>query len=267
MAARFDEAYRLVLRRTSLAERFDDPDHLADIAVSPIRPAIIVGRFDESRSYALLHDQLTAGLTPHHRVHGVGLRVEEAAARADWDEIDALQRRTEQAVAENLATPCILNARSLLACAHARLVQGDATDAERLERAAAELGMEGYERALNASWIGLALRRGDLDRVARLLEGMPPSRPADFVNITTSLDAYAALRDRARVENDAQPWLSGPAYYRPFALRALGIVRDDGELLAAAADAFDALALGWYADETRALLDGASFSAAFPRRP
>ena len=40
----------------------------------------------------------------------------------------------------------------------------------------------------------------------------------------------------------------------PFALRALGLVRDDASLIERAADRFDAFGLDWDAARTRALL-------------
>jgi hypothetical protein len=43
-------------------------------------------------------------------------------------------------------------------------------------------------------------------------------------------------------------------YMEPFALRALGVVREDEEMISRAAERFDALALGWYAAQTRVLL-------------
>jgi hypothetical protein len=43
-------------------------------------------------------------------------------------------------------------------------------------------------------------------------------------------------------------------YMEPFALRALGVVREDEEMISRAVERFDALALGWHAAQTRALL-------------
>ena len=43
-------------------------------------------------------------------------------------------------------------------------------------------------------------------------------------------------------------------YLEPFALRALGIVRDEGSLVERAADRFTALGLDWHAARTRELL-------------
>ena len=43
-------------------------------------------------------------------------------------------------------------------------------------------------------------------------------------------------------------------YLEPFALRALGIVREDASLIEHAAGRFEALGLDWHAARTRALL-------------
>jgi hypothetical protein len=72
--------------------------------------------------------------------------------------------------------------------------------------------------------------------------------------IAARLDAIAALRDAARAEEEAVPLLQTGTYVEPFALRALGIVRGDDELLARADERFAALGLEWYRAQTDALL-------------
>jgi len=44
-------------------------------------------------------------------------------------------------------------------------------------------------------------------------------------------------------------------YFEPFALRALGVVREEADLLDQAVTRFEAMKLGWHAEETRALLE------------
>ncbi len=67
-------------------------------------------------------------------------------------------------------------------------------------------------------------------------------------------DAMAALRNREWVEARAPGFLRPTTYLEPFALRALGIVREDDELLAQADRAFAALGLDWHRGQTEALL-------------
>jgi hypothetical protein len=64
------------------------------------------------------------------------------------------------------------------------------------------------------------------------------------------LDALAALGRRVEVE--AWPRERPHTYLEPFWLRALGHVREDGELLELALKRFQALGLHWHAEQTRA---------------
>jgi hypothetical protein len=68
------------------------------------------------------------------------------------------------------------------------------------------------------------------------------------------LDGLAALGEAVRVEAETARVLRSPGtYLEPFALRALGIVRGDDELVARAAGLFEGLGLEWHAARTRAL--------------
>jgi hypothetical protein len=67
------------------------------------------------------------------------------------------------------------------------------------------------------------------------------------------LDALAALGEHERLEAEAAPFLDRPSYTRPFALRALGRVRDESSLVERAASEFEAMGLAWRAEESRAL--------------
>ena len=99
----------------------------------------------------------------------------------------------------------------------------------------------------------LALLRGDLDEAERILELLPPGGdPFSVDNAAARLDALVALGDRDRVEEEAAPFLDGESYTRPFALRALGIVRGDKALAEQAVARFEEMGLAWHAEETRA---------------
>jgi hypothetical protein len=102
----------------------------------------------------------------------------------------------------------------------------------------------------------LALHRRDLAAVPSLL-GNPAVRTSNWFYLSAMaahLDALAALGDHERVEAEATPALQPGTYLEPFALRALGLVRSDDELVVQAAGAFEALGLGWHAARTRGLV-------------
>jgi hypothetical protein len=77
----------------------------------------------------------------------------------------------------------------------------------------------------------------------------------DMQTFAARLDATAALRDRARVEEQAPRFLLPKTYLEPFALRALGIVRDDRALIDQALERFSTLELDWHAAQTEALIN------------
>ncbi len=181
------------------------------------------------------------------------LEVEEVAG--DWEALRALTGRIEETVAANLDTPCVRNSRSLLVCAAGWLYAGDETRASRPESAAGELGMEGYHEAMAAPLIRLELARGRHDRLADLLEHAIGRAGLFFpATATARLDALLALGDRARLEQEARSLLRPGTLFEPFALRALGVVREDEELVARAAERFDAMGLDWHAAQTRELV-------------
>ena len=162
----------------------------------------------------------------------------------------------EDLVAANLDTPCVRNARLLLTCALAQLALGDADEAERLEREADALGMEGRPFLLDPLRIRLALERGDRKRLGDLLRERVPVRSIVWRSsyVAARLDGLAALGERDRVEAEAVPELRPGTYLEPFTLRALGRVREDEELVRQALARFEALGLDWQAAKARALL-------------
>ena len=60
------------------------------------------------------------------------------------------------------------------------------------------------------------------------------------------LDGLAALGERVRVEPEALPALRPGTYLEPFALRALGLVREDASL-SGSGERFEAFGLEWHA--------------------
>jgi hypothetical protein len=160
-------------------------------------------------------------------------------------------------VEENVSTPCIRNARSLLVTALAAAHTGDAETAKYFEERAHELTTEGYENVLAAPRAHLALARGEIDLAMALVPPFDEHQLQTWFALpiaTARLDALAAARDLERLEREAPRFMRPGMYMEPFALRALGIVREDDELITRALDRFEVMRLDWHAAQTRALL-------------
>jgi tetratricopeptide (TPR) repeat protein len=257
-AGRYAEAVSLAEQRLALLPEIDDPDHVLDVyeANSPV--FTIVGRLDEARDFAARHERTAEPLSPHHRVHSFALLCETEDAAGGWPAIAARADDIVAAVEGNLETPCTRNSRSLLITAVAQLATGG--EAHALEKRALFLAQRGWSAgALASPGIRLGLLRGNRGEVERWLEldvfrmfvygpGVMASR----------LDALAALRNAAEVEALAPAYALHGLVLEPFAVRALGIVRDDDELLAQADGRFAALGLDWHRAQTERLLAGLS---------
>jgi hypothetical protein len=250
----YTEACDWAERRLELLDDITDPDHRADIYWSAMPGYLGQGRIEEARRLARLHDEVTNTLTPHLQLHGVAFLLEVEELAGAWETIRSLTRRAEEAAAAS--TPCVHRPRSLLVCALAHAYLGNTEEARRLEKAADSLG-ESHGGLLDAPRVRLALHRGDLAEVERLLEESE-TRPAKlirstkFAPVAARLDALAALGDD-RVEEEASGLLRPNTYLEPFARRALGLVRGDNRLLEQAANEFKALGLEWHEAQTRKL--------------
>jgi class 3 adenylate cyclase len=243
-------------RRFDVLDELRDPDLVADTYAMTIVPAVALGRFREGRRLARAHDEVASRLTAHHRVHGVAILLEVETLAGGWEAMAALKQRTEEAVEANLDTPCVRNVLSGLLVSAACAYLGDEEESRRLEEQAETIGYEEWELP-NVPRLRLALARGDLERVERLLARVAhPEGETWFGLITraTRLDALAALRDAKGAEAEAPPFLTGPPYLEPFALRALGVVRENESLIEQAFSRFEAMELDWHAAETRKLL-------------
>jgi hypothetical protein len=122
-----------------------------------------------------------------------------------------------------------------------------------LEERAEELSFEGFGLTLDAPRIRLAIHRGDLEQVERLVEGRVSSQAFFLGSQTALLDGLAAIRARERVEAAAGRLLVPGTYLEPFALRALGLVREADELVEQAVGCFKKLGLDWHAEQTNVL--------------
>jgi len=158
----------------------------------------MVGRFDEVRQFAALHEKAAEPLSPHHRVHSVTLLCEIEDAAGGWS-------------AGALASPGI----------RMGLLRGDRAEIER--------------------WL-------DADVVRMFVYGPGV--------MTARLDALGAIRDSSQIEQVAPAYIGHGLLLEPFALRALGIVRGDDELLSRADALFVERNLEWHRSQTERLLAG-----------
>jgi tetratricopeptide (TPR) repeat protein len=253
-ALHYEEAINWSERAMQLEDEIRDPDLRVELYFNASSPSVGLGDFPAARRYARKHDELNSKLSTHHRVHGVAGVLEVEELLGAWDRVAELQRRTEESVEANVSTPCVRNARSLFLCALARAYEGETEESRRLEERAEEVSFEGFGLTLDAPRIRLALTRDDLELVERLVAGEHSSQAFYLGSQTGLLDGLAAIRDRKRVEAEAEVLLQPGTYLEPFVLRALGLVREDEELVERALARFEALGLDWHAEETRGLV-------------
>jgi len=253
----YPEALSWEQRRFDLLDQITDPDHLHDLYCAMIPVCIANANFGEARRIAHANEELCSTLSAHHRLHGVGILMEVYELTGEWDRVRELLPDLRERVRLNLATPCIRNSRSLLIGAVASAYLDDEQQSRALEEEANDLGMEGYEEVLSGPLIRLALARGDLESVERMVaDPLGMLRQTWFFpsGWAARLEALVALEEKARVEGESQYFLKPESYFEPFVLRALGQVREDDELIRQALERFEAMGLDWHAEQTRALL-------------
>ena len=170
-----------------------------------------------------------------------------------WGEVRRLMPEAEATVDANAATPCVVGATALLCGAIAHANEGDLAEARRLEVKAEGLGFEGYDHALEPLRLHLALAYGNIARVRELIPRISPEWLTDQWTRITLLDGLIAVGDIERLESEAVDWVIPGTYIEPFALRSLGVVRNDPRLIDQAVSRFEAMGVAWYADETRRL--------------
>ena len=253
----WDEAATLSENRLQLAAGVEDLDHRCEVYESAIPLAVALGRFREARRLAGMHAEASARLSPHHRLHSAALRVEIAENIADWGDPVAQTDAVVDAVEENAGTPCVRNARTLIACGIAHVATGDERTAGELLARAKTFSGEGWGSYLDPLLLRFALVRGDRDEAERLVAHVFEREYVFGPSVkTVRLDALAALGLREAVEAEAPGSLRLRTFIEPFALRALGIVRRDDELLAQAHERFATYGLDWHAAQTERLLVG-----------
>jgi class 3 adenylate cyclase/tetratricopeptide (TPR) repeat protein/type II secretory pathway predicted ATPase ExeA len=206
--------------------------------------------------YGLAHecDRLASKMTDHDEVHAVALRGLLDSSIGRWQQLAELTGRAERGAEANDDTPCQFNWRSLLVCALGLAHLGEEDEARRLEERACARAVVYGPLEREPALLRLALLRGDLDEAERILERLPTIDPWGLDGPAARLDALVALGDRMGVEDAAAPFVREESYYRPFALRALGLVRTERALVEQALARFEAMGLEWHADQTRLLL-------------
>lgn len=251
----FETAHDWEMRRFDLLDEVTDPDHIHDMYISSITPTVAIGHVVEARRLAAENDRLVSNLTVHHRVHGIACVMEVEELAGNWERIRELEARIELTVAENRATPCVRNGRSLLVCATAAEIAGDKDRGRKLEADADELQATGFGVTFGGPRLRLALVREDLGTLEELLASSDwLSRQNWFLlpGAAARLDALAVVGSEEAIEAEALP--ARGVYLEPFMLRALGLARADDGLVALADERFRALGLDWQADQTEKLI-------------
>jgi len=250
-----DRARVATEKRLELLAEISAPDdhHFALMQASEVNFA--QARPAAAARAGLLLSEMAEGLTAHHRLHGVVTRLSVETLAGRWGAVKPLAAMAETAVEANATTPCPGNVSTLLYLALASAHDGDDAEARRLEGRANAIGMKGYSR-LDPPRLRLALVRHDLAELRRLLDSIEPvALVAHRLDGPAALlDALVALGDHARIESDAPGWLRPGTYVEPFALRALGVARNDIQLLRQATARFEAMDFQWHAAETEKLI-------------
>ena len=262
----FDEAIEVAEARAHLLSQIPDPDQVANALFMDVDLYANVGRLVDARDTVERLEETVAGLTPHHRLHGVAMRMRLESGMGNWAGIQSLTEGTEAAVEANLATPCPFNVGVLLISALGMVHRGDEGSATRLVAKAKSIGMIGYHDLHAARWLNLAIARKDHGGVRRTVDSIQPEwlTPVAWELWAALFDGLAMLEERDRIEAEGPVWLRPDAYVAPFAVRALGIARRDAALLADAVNRFAAMGLDWHAQQTRVALNQLGGASATP---
>ena len=100
----------------------------------------------------------------------------------------------------------------------------------------------------------LALARGDLARVAELVDHIRPDWLNDHLVRIALMDGLLAVGERGQVEAAAVGWMLPGTYLEPFSMRSLGVARADHQLIEQAIMQFQDMQLDWHVAQTRKLL-------------
>jgi hypothetical protein len=242
-----------VAQQLELLPRVRDPDVRAEAVLTGEQTYRDYGDIADAEELLPEVDAASDGLTPHHRIHGVGARVQHETACGNWDALRRLTPHTVEAVAANRDTPCVLNVSSLLHCALAHELLGDPDTAQRLEAEAAAIDLQGYDHFTVPPRMALALARKDNDDVARELDALDWNafdQHMPWIFRPTIFDALVELGRTDMIESVTPRWLEHRTYLQPFAQRALGLIRGDVGLVAQALERFREMGVAWHEQQT-----------------
>lgn len=254
---RHQDACEWVDKALEADSALDDPGLKAHQYWNGVFLYMRAGRIARARPLAEAHDLFASSLSAHDEVHAVALHTLLESVLGNWSELAELARRAEAATTANEDFPCQFNWRNLLVCALGLTRDGSEDEALRLEELGRASAFVAGPAEREPALLRLALFRGDFDAAQHILEALPPAGDVWGLDAAAArLDALTLLAETTMVEREAAPYLEQESYTRPFALRALGISRRDESLIEQSASQFDAIGLGWRAEETRGLLAG-----------
>jgi hypothetical protein len=252
--ARYQEACEWADRAVAASAGLANPSYASFQHWNAAFVYLRAGRIPSARRFAEHFDEVASSLTRHDEVHAVGLDAVVEGVLGEWESLANLVARAERATVANQDFPCQFNWRTLLICALGLAQLGQELDARRLEEIGRASAVVAGPAELEPALLRLALLRADEEEARRILEVLPVvGGPFDVDVPAARLDALLRLGETDRLEDEAAPFLDEPGYTRAFALRALGISRDDASLVEEAAASFEAMGLAWRAVETRDL--------------
>jgi hypothetical protein len=254
---RFTSAVAAARRLLGLVDVLDSPDERAMAHQISIPILAASGELVEAEALAGAFEGISSPLSAHHQLHAVASRLDLLVLRGDPAGILDLLALVRQRVAANRDTSCFNGPRALLICAAVAAETGNAALAVQLEDDADAFGMVGYDPEFSLPRVHLALARNDRELATLGLQGSLGDRLNPWLLpavVPEFLDALVALGERDRVEVEAAPYLSARSAFEPFALRALGLMRRDGPMVARSIARFQDLDLGWRAEQTRQLV-------------
>ena len=170
-----DQARAAVEERLELLAEISAPDDHHFALMQAIEINLAQGRLSAAANRSSLLTEMVEGLTAHHRLHGVYMRLRVETLAGRWAAVRPLTAEAERVVEANATTPCTGNAGALLLCAIANAQFGDTAEARRLKRHADAIGIEG-ETELDTLWLWLALVQHDLGEVRRLVDAFETRR-------------------------------------------------------------------------------------------
>ena len=250
-----EQARASVEERLELLAEVSAPDDRHFALMQAVEVNLAQGRLSAASHASTQLTEMVEGLTAHHRLHGMHMRIRVETLAGRWEAVRRLTFVAERAVEANATTPCTANATVLFYCGVANARQGDLDQAHRLGRQATGMASQATKES-DSPKLRLALACDDLAGLRQLVDSLKPEAflPYQFDRSAALLDSLVALGDRARIESDAPASLRPGTYLEPFALRALGFAREDRSLLEQAAARFEEMEADWFADETRDLL-------------